>query len=73
VKPKKEIEAIHKYELKILLQNLNLLSDFELGKIRCHFCKDKIHENNFGAIYSNNKKIFVSCSKLHCLANLPQE
>jgi len=66
----RELEAIHKHDLRILLRNLNLLNDFEAKKIRCQFCKDIIQENNFGAIYSRDKKIFFSCSKLKCLANL---
>lgn len=70
---KKEIEAIHKHDLQILLRNLNILKDFEMGKIRCQFCKNIIRENNFGAVYSQNRKIFFSCSKLKCLTNLPKE
>jgi len=73
IKFKKEIEAIHKHDLKILLQTLNLLDDFEARRIRCQFCRDIIQENNFGAIYSQDKKIFFSCSKLQCLTKLPKE
>lgn len=72
-RPEKEIEALHKHDLRILLQNLNLLSDFEVLKIRCQFCRDIIQEKNFGAIYSQNGKIFFSCSKLQCLANLQKQ
>ncbi len=68
----KEIEAVHKHDLRNLLQNLNLLDDFEAKKIKCQFCKDIIQENNFGAIYSQDKKIFFSCTKLKCLSNLPK-
>jgi hypothetical protein len=67
IKYTKEIEALHKHNLKILLKNLNLLEDFEAQKIRCHFCKDIIKKNNFGAIFSQEGKIFFSCSRLEKL------
>lgn len=73
MKPKKELEAIHKQDLEALLQNLNLLEDFWAGKIRCQFCSEMITTENFGAIYSQNKKIVFSCSKLQCLAKLPNK
>lgn len=73
VKKKKEIEAVHKHDLKSLLQSLNMLSDFEARKIRCQFCRDIIQEDNFGAVYSKNREIFFSCSELQCLANLSLE
>jgi hypothetical protein len=71
IRDKKEIDAIHKHDIKDLLQSLNLLEDFNAQKIRCQFCRDIIQENNFGAIYPDDKKILFSCSKLECLAKLP--
>lgn len=73
MKPKKEIEAIHKHDLKILLQNLGLLEDFDAGKINCEFCSEVIQENNFGAIYSQNQKIKFACSKIECLEKIPKK
>ena len=73
MKPKKDIEAIHKHDLKAILQNLDLLADFDVQKIKCQFCDNIIQEDNFGAIYSKNKKILFSCSKLECLSKLPKE
>jgi len=67
---KKEIEAIHKQDLRTFLVNMKLITDFEEGKIKCAFCKAVIQENNFGAIFSENKKIQFSCSNLKCLSNL---
>lgn len=71
MKDKKEIDAIHKHDIKILLHSLNLMGDFDAQKIKCQFCGDIIQEDNFGAIYSKDKKILFSCSKLECLAKLP--
>lgn len=73
IKPKKEIEAIHKHDLEAMLSNLGLLDDFNASKLQCQFCHDVIHENNFGAVYSEEKKIKFSCSKLQCLSNLPNK
>jgi len=70
MKPKKELEAIHKHDLETLLQNLNLLDNFRAGKITCQFCNDVLHEDNFGAIYSQDKTIGFSCSKPQCLIRL---
>jgi hypothetical protein len=69
--PKKDIEAVHKQDIKILLENWGLLADFRAGKIKCRFCRDVILERNFGAIFSENKQIFFVCSRLDCLAKLP--
>jgi len=73
MEPKKEIEAIHKHDLKVLLQNLSLLEDYDAGKIKCEFCSDVILENNFGAIYSQNQKIKFACSKIECLEKMPKK
>lgn len=70
---KKEIEAIHKHDLEILLQNLNLLNNFRAGGIKCQFCNDVLRNDNFGAIYPEQKKILFSCSKLECLAKVSKK
>lgn len=67
---KRDIEAIHKHDIKELLQNLNLLEDFNAQKIKCTSCGCIITENNFGAIYSKNKNILFCCSKLKCLQKI---
>ena len=73
MKSKKDIKAIHKHDLRAMLQNLDLLEDFDNQKIRCQFCNDTIQKNNFGAIYTQDKKIMFSCSKLECLNKLPKK
>ena len=73
MKHKKEIDAVHRHDIKILLQNLGLLDDFVSKKIRCQFCTDIIEENNFGAIYVIEKNILFSCSKIECLSKLPKK
>lgn len=70
---KKEIEAIHKHDLEILLQNLNLLDVFRSGKIKCQFCNEILKNENLGAIYSEQKKILFSCSKLECLTKISKK
>lgn len=70
MKPKKDLEAVHKQDLRMLLENWGLLVDFDDQKMKCHFCGDVILERNFGAIYSENKQILFSCSKLNCLSKL---
>lgn len=72
MKPKKDLEAIHKHDLREMLKNLDLLGDFDDQKIKCRFCGDIIQEDNFGAIYSQDKKIMFSCSKLECFNKLPK-
>jgi len=73
MKSKKDIEAIHKHDLRAMLQNLGLLENFDNQKIKCQFCNDTIQENNFGAIYTQDKKIMFSCSKLECFNKLPKK
>lgn len=68
--PKKDLEAIHEQDLKTLLKNWGMLDAFEAGTIKCRFCGDSILGKNFGAIFSENKQVFFSCSKLDCLAKL---
>jgi hypothetical protein len=70
---KKEIDAVHKHDLESLLQNLNLLSSFRDGKIKCQFCNDVLREDNFGAVYPEKNNILFSCSKLECLAKVPKK
>lgn len=69
-KNQKEIEAIDENDLDALLSNLGLSDDFRNDNLKCHFCGDIIHKDNFGAIFSKEKKIFIVCDKLKCLANL---
>ncbi len=71
--PKKDLEAVHRQDIRVLLENWGLIADFEAGKIKCRFCYDVISEFNFGAIFSENKQIFFVCSKLDCLAKLPKQ
>lgn len=71
--PKKDLAAIHRQDIKTLLENWGLLNDFEAGKIKCRFCNDIISERNFGAVFPENKQVFFSCSKLDCLAKLPSK
>lgn len=73
MKPKKEVDVIHKHDLEILLQNLGLLDSFRDGKIKCQFCGDILRDDNFGAVYPEQNKIFFSCSKLECLAKIPKK
>lgn len=73
MKEKKEINAVHKHDIKILLKNLGLLDDFNLQKIKCKNCADTIKENNFGAIYTEEDNILFSCSKIECLSKLPKQ
>ncbi len=73
MKFKKEVEAIHKHDLEVLLKSLGLLVDFQVERLKCYFCSDVIKEDNFGAVYSQQHKILFSCSKLECLAKLPKE
>ena len=73
MKDKKEIEAVHRHDLEILLRNLNLLDNFRAGKIACRFCNDTLRDNNFGVIYPEQNKILFSCSKLECLAKMPKK
>jgi hypothetical protein len=67
---KKEIEALHKHDLDEFLNNISLLDDINNKKIHCVFCNEIINKNNIGAIYTKDKEIFFSCSKLECLNNL---
>lgn len=69
--PKRDLEAIHRQDIKTLLEKLGCLDDFEAGKIKCKFCGQVISERNFGAIFSESKEIHFSCSQLNCLAKLP--
>lgn len=73
MKYKKEIDAVHKHDIKILLQNLGLLDDFISKKIKCQFCTDTIKEDNFGAVYVKEDNILFSCSKIECLSKLPKK
>lgn len=70
MKSKKIIEAIHQHDIRELLENLELLKDFDNKKIICHFCKETISEDNFSTIFPENNKILFSCSKMECLINI---
>lgn len=69
--PKKDLEAVHKQDIKALLENWGLFADFVAGKIKCRFCGDVMSEHNFGAIFPEDKQVLFVCSKLDCLAKLP--
>jgi hypothetical protein len=71
--PKKDLEAVHRQDIRILLENWGLFDDFEAGKIKCQFCNDVISAHNFGAIFSEDKQIFFACPKLNCLAKLSKQ
>jgi len=72
MKPKKEVEAIHRHDLEELLKNLGLLEEFTSDNIKCQFCQDTVKENNFGAIFPSGENILFSCSKLECISKLPK-
>lgn len=73
MKDKKEIGAVHRHDLEILLQHLKLLDNFRAGKIKCQFCNEVLRDDNFGAIYPERNKILFSCSKLECLTKVPKK
>lgn len=70
MKQRKEIEAVHKHDLTVLLKNLGLLADFNAGEINCKFCEETINEGNVGLIYPENNKILITCAKLECMEKL---
>lgn len=73
IKPKKDLQAIHTHDLDKLLENLNLLGEFKSGKLKCHFCRDIISKDNFGAVFVKNEDILLTCSKLECLTQIEQK
>ena len=73
MKDKKELNAVHKHDLMLLLNNLGLNDEFNKGKIKCNFCSDIISERNFGTIYSNGSHILFTCSKSECLEKVARK
>ena len=67
---KQELKAVHKQNLRKLLENWGLIDDFEAKKIKCDFCDEIVSENNMGALFSKDKKIFFVCPKIECLNKL---
>jgi hypothetical protein len=63
---KKKIYAVHDIELKELLENLELLNDFEDGKITCFICNKIVTEENLGSIFPYQNDIKVSCNDIDC-------
>ena len=46
---KKRIHAVHDDELLDLLENLDMLEDFQNRQIICFFCGKVVTENNLGS------------------------
>lgn len=69
---KKDLMAIHRQDIETMLENLGLLKDFKANNYHCQFCNSIMTSNNFGAIFSKNKKMFFSCSQINCLVKVPK-
>lgn len=63
---KRIFKAVYEADLKILLEGLGLLKEFEEGKIRCSICGTTITIENFGALYPSDREIRICCSNFNC-------
>jgi len=73
MKIKKSIDAVHKHDIRQLLENLGLLEDFQNKRIHCAKCGGTITEENLGALFPQENKILTSCSNIKCLAEITKE
>jgi hypothetical protein len=67
---KKEVPALQKEDLHILLAKWELLDAFKQGKIKCEYCTDVLDEKNLGAFFNQGGEVGFCCSKLECLSQL---
>lgn len=65
-----EIIAFYEPELKEILAALGLLENFNEGKLSCFFCGKKLTHENFGAIFSEQGHIHMTCSDSKCMGKL---
>ena len=61
-----EIDAVHKQDLKILLEKLGQLTDIENGQLKCTFCDKTLSLDNITCIYPREGKIVFCCNDLDC-------
>jgi len=71
INKRKEVDAFHQSDLRPFLDGLGFLKKFDSNEIKCSFCREIIKEKNFGAVYPEENDIFFACSKLDCLAKIP--
>lgn len=49
-----------------MLKDVGLSNDFEKGVLICHFCQEKIIEENLFGFLVINKKVVPVCNKVEC-------
>ncbi len=64
--PKEKIYTFHKKDFEKMLKDLGMFEDFEKTTLKCHFCSNKISENNLFGFLKINKKIVSICNKVEC-------
>ena len=67
------IRTILDDEVKKYLEELGLLELFELGKLSCIYCKDKINTYNIGGFLRKDGEIVVFCNKPDCFNKAIEE
>ena len=68
-----KINAVFDGDLEKILKELGIYQDTIEGNIGCFFCKDIITLDNLEYIFSNDRKIVISCNKLECKKQLTTE
>lgn len=67
---RKEILAVHDYDLDNFLKSIDLLKPLQNGELECAICGKQIARENLGCVYSDGGEIKICCDNLECLVQV---
>jgi hypothetical protein len=66
------LQAVHDDDLMTYLDSLDLLKDFQLGRLTCRICGSVITMDNLNAFLPDSGQIRVFCCQPECVKKLMQ-
>lgn len=54
-------------DLRLILENFDLLEPFEAGELACDHCATKLSWDNLGAVVTSVEKLRLYCDLLDCI------
>ena len=67
------ISAIHDKDLMPLLQEHQLATPLEQGKVRCHACAQPVTWDNIGGIAFKQGRLVLYCESMACLGGIKSQ
>ena len=71
--PKTELKAVHKTDLKDVLQKFNQYDALIEGNVHCRICNSVLNLKNIGSLKLVDEKLLFTCNEPKCYGSAVKE